>query len=287
MFEVCEIFHVTHVVDDLDAAVSWYERVFGVRQFGRSSPFGAELALLAVADAVFQPMTPVAGATRAGAAQFRQRFGEHLHSLALYVEDDEDLVRSLRERGYFLAGSSGAELSRLPDEIWTRPRETPCLFEFFRRPLSSDPRFQAGWDRDYWRTQHPLGMLGVACLTVAVPDIEAAKTFFVDALGGKVVHESDATPYGTRSTFVALGQSTVMEVAQPVEPESLAAQDLERHGNILHAVTVRVVDTGQAGRHLASNGVAWSEPAPGHLLVEPDQAHGVVFRFTDRELSEW
>ena len=35
MFELPRLFHVSHVVDDLDAAVAWYDEVFAPRQLAR------------------------------------------------------------------------------------------------------------------------------------------------------------------------------------------------------------------------------------------------------------
>src|ERR1700722_10147229 len=129
MFELPRLFHVSHVVDDLDAAVAWYDEVFAPRLWQRSELFGTSIALLCVGDVVLMPMAPSRDAPSAP-GRFRERFGERLHSLALYVTSPTELIEHLRSLGFRLTGSAGGELSDPRDEIWTQPRETPVLLEF-------------------------------------------------------------------------------------------------------------------------------------------------------------
>jgi catechol 2,3-dioxygenase-like lactoylglutathione lyase family enzyme len=286
MFSLPKIFHVSHVVDDLDAAIEWYLDVFSPRVWQRTELFGTSLALLVVGDVVMMPMSPPPGASTAP-GRFKERFGQRLHSLALYVNEPVALIDHLHGLGLRLTGSSGQPLRDPTDEIWTHPRETPMLLEFFEpRPSMSDPRLEeAGWSSAFWRDEHPLGIMG-ACCTVVTPDLDDATRFFVDGLRGTVVHRGDVIPYATRSSFVTLSDEVTMEVAEPASADGSAAQDLTT-GATFHAVTFRVADLPRAATYLASKGIRMERSGAGHAVADPEHTLGVRMRFTDRDVTDW
>ena len=150
-----------------------------------------------------------------------------------------------------------------------------------------DPRFGADYSSATYRDTHPLGIERTACLTVTTDDGERATEFFVNAMAGKVVHEVARTPHGTKSTMVQIGEETVVEVAQPVDADSRAAKDLEKCGGMLHAVTFQVKDLAKAADHLTSKGLRLERPADGHVVIDPADSHGALFRFTDRPVTTW
>ncbi len=82
-----EIDHVAIAVRDLEAAIDWYQPVFGgeVAHRERVEPDGVEEALLAVAESYVQLLTP----TRRDSpvARFLDRRGEGLHHVAYRVDD--------------------------------------------------------------------------------------------------------------------------------------------------------------------------------------------------------
>jgi catechol 2,3-dioxygenase-like lactoylglutathione lyase family enzyme len=232
------------------------------------------------------PMQP-ASAFPTAPGRFRERFGQRLHSLALYVDEPEDLISHLRSQGLRLTGSDGKELRNPQDEIWTQPRETPILFEFFQpRTSMNDPRLEEpDWSSTYWRDKHPLGITG-ACFTVVTADLDAATKFFVESLPGKVVEQHTVAEYGTRSVFVALSDEVMIEVAEPSGADTAAGRDLAQRATF-HAVTFQVADFERAAGHVESKGVRTDRPGPGHLVLEPEDCFGVRFRLTDRAISSW
>jgi len=60
MFQNCKLFHLTHVVDDIDAVDKWYDEVFSVNRFyhGYADLAGRTASLIALSDVVMEPMTP-------------------------------------------------------------------------------------------------------------------------------------------------------------------------------------------------------------------------------------
>jgi hypothetical protein len=292
MFEIDRVFHLTHVVDDHDACLAWYADVFDAETYWekRSGPGGGvTISLLVIGDLMVSPMT--VGADAPGApAKFRQRFGEHLHSIAWHVDDAADMVAHLQGRGLTLKDEFGLPLDGINHEIWTPPRQTPCLLEFVGLHMTNlhedDPRFDHPDWATRWRDERPMGIERTACITVVNADGPAATEFFIGGLRGKLVHEGE-TPYGTRSSFVQVGQHTVVEVAQPTDDRSRAGADLANNGPMVHAVTFQVTDLDRAADHLASKGLRTERPADGHLAVDPADSHGLVVRFTDRDVTGW
>jgi catechol 2,3-dioxygenase-like lactoylglutathione lyase family enzyme len=265
--------------------MAWYDDVFAVRVWQRSELFGTSIALLCVGDVVLMPMSPSRDAPSAP-GRFRERFGERLHSLALYVINPVELIEHLRSLGFRLTGSAGGELSDPRDEIWTQPRETPVMLEFFEpRPSMNDPRLEEGWTAAPWRHDHPMGVVS-AFYTVVTPDLSSATDFFVNALHAKVRQREVTTPYGTLSTFVSLSDGVLVEVAYPSDGASEAAQDLADRATF-HAVTFHVEDIARARSHLTSKGVRTTVPSTGHVALERADCFGVRFRLTDQDVTDW
>ncbi len=78
-----EVDHVAIAVRDLDAAVAWYEEVFGARVVHREvvESDGVEEALLEVADSYVQLLTPTSETSTV--AKFLAQRGEGLHHVGL------------------------------------------------------------------------------------------------------------------------------------------------------------------------------------------------------------
>jgi catechol 2,3-dioxygenase-like lactoylglutathione lyase family enzyme len=296
VFQISRVFHLTHVVDDLDATLRWYDDVLGAQFLSAPmrGPTGGNICLLLVADLVLLPMSPATDDV--GTLRFRQRFGQHLHSLAWFVEDAADLVSTLEARGLALRDEYGRPLDGIDHEIWTPPRQAPCLLEFFRAPteagpgsgvgLPNDPRFAPDWTPAAW-AEHPLGIRRTACLTVVSAEPERASAFFTDALRGKVIAEVGETAWATRSTFIQVGDFTVIEVARPLDDAGVAGLDLAANGEILHAATFEVPDLGAAADFLESKGMRVERPERHALSVAADDTFGLVLRFTDRPVTAW
>ena len=113
-----EIDHVAIAVNDLDAAVTWYEDVFGasvVHREGVDSD-GVSEALIKVADSYIQLLTP----TRPDSpvAKYLEKKGEGLHHVGYRVTDCEAALASLRGAG-----------ARLIDEV-PRPGSRGTMVAF-------------------------------------------------------------------------------------------------------------------------------------------------------------
>lgn len=290
MFQIGQFFHVIHMVSDLDRADDWYDEVFGVQRFykGHLAVEKRDASLVVISDTVIEPMSPSAeaGAELTPVGRFHQRFGQHLHSLAWYVTDLRALAERMRAQGIRVTGPGGVDLEHgpFPGSIYTHPKDTHGLIEFVDQASSGaatgDPRRNPGFSPAYWRDEHPLGIEGVSHLAVVVQDLEPAVAFYTRTLGGTVVRRDPATPGGTESAFVAVGEDSVIELARPHSTDGLAGRDLATNGEIVHAVTFQVRDLTAAERHLADTGVRVVERQGDDLVLDPQDCFGAVIKLS-------
>jgi catechol 2,3-dioxygenase-like lactoylglutathione lyase family enzyme len=290
-----KLFHVVHVTDDLETVDRWYDDVFSVERFYHDYNEVAkrDASLVLIGDFVMEPLAlaQVPGAEATPMGRFHARYGQRLHSIAWYVDDVTALFEALNRHGLRMYGLAGNLLTASPREqggtaIWTHPRETAGSLEFSESPYyrGLDPRFQPGWTPSYWRDEHPLGIERASHLTVLMRDPGRAKSVFGDALGGRPLHEETSTDRGTQSTFYAVGEETIVEVARPTTTGSLAGRDLEQNGELLHAVTFKVKDLRAAADYFRGKNIPMLALDQQTFILDPVAAFGAVLGFTDRSI---
>ena len=94
-----EIDHVAIAVNDLEAAIAWYEEVFGatVEHRERVESDGVEEALLVVADSYIQLLTPTRDDSPV--AKYLANKGEGLHHVGYRVADCGAALQSVKDSG--------------------------------------------------------------------------------------------------------------------------------------------------------------------------------------------
>ncbi|MET7400592.1 VOC family protein [Dactylosporangium sp. NPDC005572] len=289
-----KFFHLIHLVDDLDRADAWYDAVFSPHRFYRAwdPRERRDASLQLIGDFIMEPImaSKAAEDQQMPLSRFYQRFGEHYHSLAWYVEEEtcDDLCHRLRHAGVRIAkpgGGTFAEGESTDGLFFTHPKDTYGQIEI--AALNStfrglDPRFVEGWSGGFWRDEHPLHLLGPSHITVAVRDLSTARRFYEQQLGGTTLHE-ESTPT-TKSAFVLVGSDIVIELAEPTSPDSRIGQDLAHNGEMPYAVTFRVRDLEAAERHVTQAGAAVADRAGQTLTLDPADTFNVVFAFTERTI---
>ena len=94
-----EIDHVGLAVTDIEATVSWYERMFGatVAHQERIESDGVEEALIKVADSYLQILTPYTDTSPL--AKYMERNGEGIHHVGYRVASTEDVLEHCKAEG--------------------------------------------------------------------------------------------------------------------------------------------------------------------------------------------
>jgi catechol 2,3-dioxygenase-like lactoylglutathione lyase family enzyme len=275
---------------------NWYRDVFGPRYFADhlTDVFPTwevekrDARLLVLADTTIELMAParhLEGWDQFPVGRFLNRFGQHWHSLAWYVDDIDGLYHRLREAGVrcFIPGRGPLADGQGPlpgDPVFTHPRDTICALEFMRGPTPEDPRYLPGWDGRWWARHHPLGVVGLSHITLAVKDLDQAERIYAVALEGTPLGSRTSSLTQTRGSLVRIGADTILELAVPIASGALLARDLDRFGEIMHSTTWTVEDLDAAASYLTATGVSVLARDESTLICDPAKTFGAVFIFT-------
>jgi len=290
MFKIGKLFHLTHVVSDLDAVDRWYDDIFSVTRFyrGYERLAGRDASLIAIGDVVMEPMMPARQdkLQNESVKKFHDRFGQHFHSIAWYVDDVEAISTALDKQGLRLYNIVGKTVK--PPHgmfaVWTHPRESHGQLEFaLVGNYTIDPRLQPNWTNTFWSAQHPLGIERASHITAVVRDLPAAKRLYCDTLGGKLMCEEEVTDR-KKSAFVAVGEDTVVELAQPLSSASPEGRDMEQNGEGIYAITFKTKSVKRAQDFLESKHQSPAADGADTIVLGKEQAFGMVVGFTERAL---
>ncbi|MGH7878115.1 MAG: VOC family protein, partial [Candidatus Binataceae bacterium] len=128
MYKIGKLFHLTHVVDDLAAVDRWYDEVFACHRFyhGYEKLAGRDASLLAIGEVIMEPMAParVEPLRNLSVKKFHDRFGQHFHSIAWYVDDVPAIAETLDRHNLRLFDIVGKQVKPplKATAFWTHPR---------------------------------------------------------------------------------------------------------------------------------------------------------------------
>lgn len=288
--KIDQVFHLTPLVQDLETAVARFEAIFGPHIWYRGyepQVNNREAALMAVGDFVIEPMHPRApfdGRPATSHYRYLERFGDGIHSLAVYAEDLPEIRTRLEAAG--VRASDGG----MPSTIFTHPKDFPGLIEFFDAGLvpqhtDINPRRHQDWDAAYWRELHPLGMQYASHVTLVVRDHRAAAKTYADVLDCEILPDQPARTQGAASSYVTFGPDIMLEFAQPSDLASPLGQALETAGESWWGVTFLTQDLDKAQTFLSADHIdAPMTVTDGTIRIDRDWTFGAEYAFTDRPL---
>ncbi len=291
MFKIGKLFHLTHVVDSLRDADAWYDEVFTACRYYRGYMRAAmrNASVLAIGDTPLEAIqtAPVAGAENSAIGKFHTRYGQHFHSIAWYVDSIEETFNQLVKHNVRQVDMVGrpakGPFGKRNIAVWTHPKDTHGAIEFAQvEDFSIDVRLHPGWSSAYWRDRHPLGIERASHITVVVRDLNKAAAFYQDALGAKLLHEENDA--GKKSAFLAVGEDTVVELAQPRSADSPEARDLEHAGEGLYAVTFKTKDLARAAHFLELKKQRIDNRSADSLTLNRADTFGIGIGFTERRI---
>jgi len=129
-------------------------------------------------------------------------------------------------------------------------------------------------------------------VSIAVRDLDSAKRFFVDTLGGTEVYAETMADQGFRWTAIVLGTSCTLELVDPVGEDSFLHRFLASRGDAVHHITIQVESAASArhtleGRGIPTFGFNDSDPGWKYFYVHPKNAFGVLLQFAEFEPKGW
>ncbi|MYR06057.1 methylmalonyl-CoA epimerase [Gordonia sp. SID5947] len=128
---------------------------------------------------------------------------------------------------------------------------------------------------------------------IAVPDLDAAKEWYLTHLGFETLHQETNTDQGVIEAMVgprSAGESggAVIQLLAPLTDESTIAKFLDRNGPGLQQLAVRVTDVEAVSARLTDAGirVLYPEPRRGTAdsrinFVHPKDAGGVLLELVE------
>jgi methylmalonyl-CoA/ethylmalonyl-CoA epimerase len=129
-------------------------------------------------------------------------------------------------------------------------------------------------------------------ISIAVRDLDQARTFFLDILGGRELFCAPVPSQKFRWTTLELGTSCFIELIDPLEKDGFVHKFLETRGEGPHHITIQVDDLGKVYERLQEKGVptfGYAEPFPGwkELYVHPKNAFGTLIQFAEFHPLDW
>lgn len=131
---------------------------------------------------------------------------------------------------------------------------------------------------------------GLACVSIAVKNIQEALPAYTDGLGLEVTRDIQASPrgFGLRWIELGAGDKTFLELLEPTAAGSPVEKFLAQGGrSSVYQVRLAVPDLERALSSLAARGVRVirSRTVPGHPQlgwIHPASTHGVLFELMER-----
>jgi len=126
---------------------------------------------------------------------------------------------------------------------------------------------------------------------IAVNDLDKARAFFIDTLGGKELFSAPAEGEGFRWTTIELGSSSFFELLDPIGDDGFVQRFLSSHGEGVHHITMQVRDLKQALDAVTAAGI----PTFGHrempgwkeFFIHPRDAFGALLQFAEFHPLDW
>ena len=124
---------------------------------------------------------------------------------------------------------------------------------------------------------------------IAVPDLDAAISFYAEAFGMRVQHEEVNEAQGVREAMVSVGDSgSCIQLLAPIDETSTIAKFLDRSGPGLQQLAYRVTDVEAVSQVLRERGLRllYDEPRRGTSdsrinFVHPKDAGGVLVELVE------
>lgn len=129
-------------------------------------------------------------------------------------------------------------------------------------------------------------------IAIAVRNLQAAKGFYLNVLGGRELFSAPDEIHKLRWTTIELGSSCLLELIDPIEEDGFLHRFLQGRGEGPHHITVQVDDILETKRLLEEKGVAtfgFSDSVPGwkEMFIHPKDAFGLLIQFAEFNPLDW
>jgi methylmalonyl-CoA/ethylmalonyl-CoA epimerase len=128
-------------------------------------------------------------------------------------------------------------------------------------------------------------------VAVAVRNIGSALPLFVDALGGEFLFAGENLSQGFRWAQFRFPNGGKFELVTPLSNDGFVQRFLERRGEGVHHVTLKVPDIARSIAHLRGQGVelmrvSTEHPSWKEAFIHPKDANGVLIQIAQSAYSD-
>ncbi len=128
-------------------------------------------------------------------------------------------------------------------------------------------------------------------VAIAVRSIAAAKPFYVDALGASFLFAGDNHGQGFRWAQFRFPNGGKIELVTPIDPNGFVRRFLDKRGEGVHHVTLKVPDIHKAIAHVRGTGIELFNVSTEHpnwkeAFIHPRDAHGVLIQLAQSALGD-
>jgi hypothetical protein len=257
------------VLEDYDASVKHWTELYG-GNFMLDLPRPEwHACLLEIGGVIFEIFAP-------GNFLLNSRHGPHY--LGFEYEAKMSVVRAALE-------SHGVRIIRDHDvAVHTHPADgLGVAWEFYEGTFHGQTStVLAHTERpiEYWRDEHPLGLMGLKAFTLAVSDIEASSKFVQSFLSGEVKYDEARPALGGRAIGLQVADA-ILELQAPTGDGPLR-RDMELVGQGIRSTVFKARSLEQARRYFNDRDVKLIDgSAPGRFAVDPAANRGVLFEFQE------
>jgi len=131
--------------------------------------------------------------------------------------------------------------------------------------------------------------LRVDHIGIAVKDLEAAKKFYTDVLGMTAMGEEVVEEQKVKVCFIPCGDSEI-ELLESTSPDGPIAKFIEKNGEGIQHIAIRVDDINAALADLKEKGVRLIDQTPRYgaggasiAFIHPKATGGVLLELSQRE----
>lgn len=261
--------HMNVVLEDFQPSVAHFQRCYDAELMVDIPNPETQAGLFEIGRTIFEIFVPRAWLLTA-------RYGAHYIGVE-YRANIEEVRAAVAERGIRIVRDIGLALH-------THPEDTlGVAFEFY----GGDFHWRE-WDElggrqihsaEHWR-DHPLGITGLKCFTLAVEDLSSASAFLQGFLSAEAVYEAERPALAARAVGLKVADG-IIELQAP-EGAGELQRHLYRYGPGIRSTVFQVQDIAAAGRFLAERGVETVAGAMEASLTVPAAANlGVIFEFAE------
>ena len=134
-----------------------------------------------------------------------------------------------------------------------------------------------------------MNLKNVDHIGIAVSNLQESLSFWETSLGIELHGLEEVTEQHVRTAFLPIG-GTEIELLEPTSPDSTIARFIEKRGEGLHHIAIRVDDIEAALAELKAKGVQLIDETPRGgaggtriAFVHPKSTHGVLLELCERK----